>query len=316
MHLACKPTLWQINLVILKITTFVFLYSSILFGSVAPNPFLKPGSNRKPPPPNKPVFKPKAIVRPDVAKELEFKGYFILKGQVYFSLFNKKVNHGEWIKISEKTYEDFSAHKFDLETEILTILYEGQSFELKLLQSKSSSGLPASRAKTPVPPKSIPGLSKTSTPRVMPPKPKSNPVIPSFLVNKPPSIGFPGSRLGLSQTGSSGSGSRSMLPGLPYPGFVPRRNVSSNPGVNSSNPPSSRTNDTNIGGSTPSIQSSNGGINLSTNENGNSLSNDATNGSTNSNGNEIDLDSLPPPPPPPNILPPSPPPNLIPSRED
>lgn len=310
MHLACKRTLWQIDLVILKITTCAFLCGSILFGSVAPNPFLKPGSNRKPPPPNKPVFKPKAIVRPDVAKELEFKGYFILKGQVYFSLFNKKVNHGEWIQISEKTYEDFSAHKFDLETETLTILYEGQSFELKLLQSKSSSGLPTPRSTNLVPPKSIPGLSKTSTPRVMPPKPKSNPVIPSFLVNKP-SSGFPGSRGGLSTGSSTMSGGRSMLPGLPYPGFVPRRNTPANQNNPSQNQPSNTNSPISSIGST--ISSNNDvGSNVSTNP---SVTNNVNENINNSN-NEIDLDSLPPPPPPPNILPPSPPPNLVPARED
>lgn len=310
MHLACRTSLWQINVVILKITTFALLCGSILLGSVAPNPFLKPGSNRKPPPPNKPVFKPKAIVRPDVAKELEFKGYFILKGQVYFSLFNKKVNHGEWIQISEKTYEDFSAHKFDLETETLTILYEGQSFELKLLQSKSSGGLPIPRSTNLVPPKSIPGLSKSSTPRVMPPKPKSNPVIPSFLVNKPPS-GFPGSRGGLSTGSSTMSGGRSMLPGLPYPGFVPRRNTPANQNNPSQNQPSNTNSPISSIGST--ISSNNDvGSNVSTNP---SVTNNVNENINNSN-NEIDLDSLPPPPPPPNILPPSPPPNLVPARED
>ncbi len=296
----------------LRITAIFLLGATILFGSVAPNPFLKPGSNRKPPTPVKPVLAPKPIIRPDIAKELEFKGYFILKNQIYFSLFNKKVNHGEWIRISEKTYEEFSVQKFDLETETLTVLYEGQSFELKLLQSKSSNSLPPKSPVIPSPPKSIPGLTKSAQPRVMPPKPKSNPVIPSFLVNKPLNNRFPGSTLGSSaNTGTNGS-FRSMVPGLPYPGFVPRRNVSSNPGVNSSNPISNRSNNSNFGGSVSTSQPSTGSTNSVANENVNSL----TEGSSTVNGSEFDLDSLPPPPPPPNILPPSPPPNLIPSRED
>ncbi len=312
MHLASRTSLWQIEVVILRVTVFVLLCGTMLLGSVAPNPFLKPGSNRKPPPLNKPVFQPKAIVRPDVAKELEFKGYFILKGQVYFSLFNKKVNHGEWIKISEKTYEDFSAHKFDLQSETLTILYEGQSFELKLLQSKSSGGLPTPRTTIPIPPKSIPGLSKASNPRVMPPKPKSNPVIPSFLVNKPTSSQFPGSRVGLSSGGSSTGGGRSMLPGLPYPGFVPRRNTPANLNNPSPNQPSNANIPSSSIGSTTTSLNSDSGSDVSTNP---WVSNRTNENINNSNG-EIDLDNLPPPPPPPNILPPSPPPNLVPARED
>ena len=305
--------MWQINVVILKITIFALLCGSILLGSVAPNPFLKPGSNRKPPPPNKPVFKPKAIVRPDVAKELEFKGYFILKGQVYFSLFNKKVNHGEWIKISEKTYEDFSAHKFDLETETLTILYEGQSFDLKLLQSKSLNALPSPKGKVPMLPKSIPGLSKSKTPRVMPPKPKTNPVIPSFLVNQSSKSKFNNSKIGTSLGGSSQSSSRSMLPSLPYPGFVPRRNISSSPEFNSVDSTSNSANNFNSGGLVTS--------NNSQSADSRTISNnvdilDPNEQINNFDSDEIDLNSLPPPPPPPNILPPSPPPNIVPSREE
>jgi len=297
--------------VILRFTIFALFCGTMLFGSVAPNPFLKPGSNRKPPPSSKPVFQPKAIVRPDVAKELEFKGYFILKGQVYFSLFNKKVNHGEWIKISEKTYEDFSAHKFDLQSETLTILYEGQSFELKLLQSKSSGGLPTPRTTIPVPQKSIPGLSKVSNPRIMPPKPKSNPVIPSFLVNKPTNSKFIGSRVGLSSGSSSTGGGRSMLPGLPYPGFVPRRNTPANLNTPSSNQPSNANSPSSSIGSTTTSLNSNLGSDVPINP----LLNYKYKNPKNSNG-EIDLDNLPPPPPPPNILPPSPPPNLVPAHED
>ena len=159
-----------------------FLSGTLLYGSVAPNPFLRPGSDRKAPSVIRPVFKPKSIVRPNVAQEVEFKGYFILKGQVYFSIYNKKVNHGEWISINEKTYEEFMVQEFNLETETLTILYGDQSFELKLLESKSGTTLPSFNQKTPVLPKFIPGVSKSSTPGIMPPKPKSNPVIPPFVL--------------------------------------------------------------------------------------------------------------------------------------
>ena len=294
-----------------------FLCSSLIYGSVAPNPFLRPGSNRKPHPQVKPVFKPKKIIRPNFAQEVEFKGYFILKGQVYFSLFNKKVNHGEWITINEKTYEDFLAQEFDLESETLTIIYEGQSFELKLLESKSGSSLPPTSNRSPVLPKSIPKVSQSSTPKVMPPKPRSNPVIPSFLVNKPIGNRFPGARVGPSSGGGSGSSSRAMLPGLPYPGFVPRRTVATTPGLNGSSPsPSSDSaGNLNQGGNFGLSTQNESSTNPSTNNNGSASGIQQVNNTNNSNG-EIDLSNLPPPPPPPNILPPSPPPNLLPARED
>ena len=298
---------------IIRTIWIAFLCSSLIYGSVAPNPFLRPGSNRKPPPPVQPVFKPKKIIRPNFAQEVEFKGYFILKGQVYFSLFNKKVNHGEWITINEKTYEDFLAQEFDLESETLTISYEGQSFELKLLESKSGSSLPPSSNRSPVLPKSIPKVSQSSTPKVMPPKPRSNPVIPSFLVNKPIGNRFPGARVGPSSGGGSGSSSRAMLPGLPYPGFVPRRTISANPSSPISNLPSNQTKSPEqSSGSSKTSLSQDSMPNVSTNP---WISNRANEDMSSSNG-DIDLDSLPPPPPPPNILPPSPPPNLLPARED
>ena len=297
---------------IIRTIWIAFLCSSLIYGSVAPNPFLRPGSNRKPPPPVQPVFKPKKIIRPNFAQEVEFKGYFILKGQVYFSLFNKKVNHGEWITINEKTYEDFLAQEFDLESETLTIIYEGQSFELKLLESKSGTSLPPSNKSSPVLPKSIPKVSQSNTPRVMPPRPKSNPVIPSFLVNKPISNRFPGARVGPSSGGGSGSSSRGMLPGLPYPGFVPRRTISANPSSPISNLPSNQANTSSYNSRT---STNSGNPESSSGGSGNpSISNDTGQGENIDNG--IDLDSLPPPPPPPNILPPSPPPNLLPARED
>ena len=298
--------------VIFRTLWIAFFSCSLVYGSVAPNPFLRPGSDRKPPNTPKPVFKPKSIVRPNVAQEVEFKGYFILKGQAYFSLYNKKVNHGEWITINEKTYEEFMVQEFNLETETLTIIYEGQSFELKLLESKSGTTLPPSNRKTPVLPKYIPGVSKSSTPRIMPPKPKSNPVIPPFLVNRTESnrLPFPNGRSVSSPSASSGS--RSFLPGLPYPGFVPRRSVTTAPGVNGNIPIPPSGISTNLNqrlNAGPSTQ-----LNGSTN--GGSASEIQQVDNINNSNGQIDLNNLPPPPPPPNILPPSPPPNLVPARED
>ena len=303
--------------VIIRTLWIAFLTGSSLYGSVASNPFLRPGSDRKPPPVVKPVFQPKSIVRPNVAQEVEFKGYFILKGQAYFSIYNKKVNHGEWISINEKTYEEFMVEEFNLETETLTILYEDQSFELKLIESKSGTRLPSFNQKTPVLPKSIPRVSKSSTPRIMPPKPKSNPVIPPFLVKRTENNRFPFSKDRSVSGSSTANGSRSFLPGLPYPGFVPRRTVATTPGLNGSNPPPSSaiTGNLNEGRNSSTSIQNNTSTNPSTNNNGSASGIQQVNNTNNSNG-EIDLSNLPPPPPPPNILPPSPPPNLLPARED
>ena len=297
--------------VIIRTIWIAFLCSSLIYGSVAPNPFLRPGSNRKPPPSVQPVFKPKKIIRPNFAQEVEFKGYFILKGQVYFSVFNKKVNHGEWITINEKTYEDFLAQEFDLESETLTISYEGQSFELKLIQSEKSSVSPPIK-------KNLPSLNnpsrftKTPTvPRYMPPKPKNTPTIPSWLVtdNRSNSKGI----TPISSRNSSFNSNKPLartLPSLPYPGFVPRRtpvpNSSPSTSLLSPSIPSKK------GGASEQISSTPPAQNDSMQSNPGASSPEQENSNAN---NKIDLGNLPPPPPPPNILPPSPPPNILPSRE-
>ena len=303
---------------LIRVVTFLLLSNSLLNGVVAPNPFLRPGSNRMPPPPSKPVIKPKPITRPNFANEIEFKGYFILKGQAYFSLFNKKVKHAEWITINEKTYEEFTAEKFDLETETLTILFEGQSFELKLIQAKSGTALPSSGKITPNIPRPSASIPRSNTPKYMPPKPKTTPQIPTWLVNR----NNPSRARSSTASSSTSRGFGTGLPGLPSPGSVPRRTFSSSPKTNTNAPsnqftnPESRPEPSTVtqtnpqrSASTPSeIQDSSTG----------SLNNteSSTNGGNGNSNIEIDLENLPPPPPPPNILPPSPPPNLLPSREE
>ena len=145
----------------------------------------------------------------------------------------------------------------------------------------------------------------------MPPKPKSTPVIPSFLVNKQTTNPFPSFSGKSGKLNPSSSAISSRFPGLPYPGFVPRRSI---PGTSTSpvSDPSS------VQSSNPSIinneNNSNTGPNSSVVSNvGNNP--EITDVDLNFN-DELDLNSLPPPPPPPNILPPSPPPNLVPSREE
>ena len=261
-----------------------------------------------------PVFKPKKIIRPNFAQEVEFKGYFILKGQVYFSLFNKKVNHGEWITINEKTYEDFLAQEFDLESETLTIIYEGQSFELKLIQSEKSLGSPSIK-------KNLPSLNKPSpfaktpiVPRYMPPKPKNTPTIPSWLVtnNRSNSSGSTPIRSRNSSFNSNQPLTRT-IPSLPYPGFVPRRTPV--PNSSPSNSQLSPSIPSNREGTSEQISSTPPARNDSMQSNPVVSSPEQENSDANNVNNEIDLGNLPPPPPPPNILPPSPPPNILPSRE-
>ena len=292
----------------LRLNIFFLLVLYInAFGSVAPNPFLKPGSKQKPPVPAKPSFTPKQIIRPDLAKELEFKGYFIFKDEVYFSLFNKKVNYGEWIKINEKTLEEISAESFDLDTETLTVAFEGQTFELNLLGPTATNGIPSPSSPSPFISKSTSNSSVSSEPKVMPPKPKSTPVIPSFLVNKQTTNPFPSFSGKSGNLNPSSSAISSRIPGLPYPGFVPRRSI---PGTTNSieqDPayikPGKKYNFEN------QINNASQTKNLNPFE---QLAGSNIHGSK----NQLDLNNLPPPPPPPNILPPSPPPNLVPSREE
>ena len=293
------------------IVAFRFLLLLILcfspsYGVVAPNPFLRPGSEFKSSPPKSSPVK-QTNIRPGITKELDFKGYFILKGQPFFSLFNKKVNHSEWITLSEKTYEEFMAQSFDLETETLTILYEGQSFDLKLIDAKSGVGIPNSIGKPSPVANSVPGAGKSTSPKKMPPKPD---FVPSF----PPSITrfTQNQQQGRSITGftsSKGGFSSGMPPGLPYPGALPRRSVPSNPSNAISPEKSGRGNSGNRNsGSTfpstsqPSVPNNN-------------LSNDPVDPVNSGISNPVDFENLPPPPPPPDIFPPSPPPDIEPARE-
>ena len=114
------------------------IFSPFCFGGVASNPFLRPGSNRPPPQVTPPPPPPKPAPNPAIANEVEFRGYFLLKGVPHFCIFNKKANLGEWIKLTEKTYEEFEAQAFDLETETLTLAFNGQEFTITLMESSKS----------------------------------------------------------------------------------------------------------------------------------------------------------------------------------
>lgn len=298
------------------VISFLLLFTSFLVGSVAPNPFLRPGS-RKPPPPSPPPQPPKPQVNPEIFKEVEFRGFFLLNGVPHFCIFNKKANLGEWIRLSEKTYEAFEAESFDLKTETLTLAYNGQKYTFSLEESKGGSSGKTSAQQSSIPklPKPTGGNTSSRT-KVMPPKPLSTPKLPDWLVQRSKQSNLGSStNPGRPSFINSSSSNRAVLPGM-----IPTRNAPES-GIASA-----------VGGDVPTVRStvpsSPSGISSSfpstSSPTNNSFSNSSGNSSPGSELNsqaadqdgEIDLSSLPPPPPPPNILPPSGPPNIVPSRDE
>ena len=314
----------------ISLLSFIVL-SSFSWGGVAGNPFLRPGSNRPPPTISPPPPPPKPMIDPAFAKEVEFRGYFLLKGIPHFCIFNKKSNFGEWIKLSEKTYEEYKAQSFDLESETLTLAFNGQDFTLSLEQSKASpvsspkaSGLPKIKL-----PSSV-SSSSSGNQKVMPAKPKSAPKLPDWLANRVSSRSSSNNRSSSSPSSfnsstSSSSGIRSSTPSM-MPFSRSRGTTSSTTGsvgnsIGSSIPPR-------VGGSStpstyqvPQLPSSSTSSSPPTSpgnspdSSGGEVSGDEQNTDTGSN-EQTDLEDLPPPPPPPNILPPSPPPDILPNLDE
>jgi hypothetical protein len=284
------------------------IFSPFCFGGVASNPFLRPGSNRPPPQVTPPPPPPKPAPNPAIANEVEFRGYFLLKGIPHFCIFNKKANMGEWIKLTEKTYEEYEAQAFDLESETLTLAFNGQDFTLSLEQSKSTpqqtspaSALP--KVKLP------PGVSTSSSgsPKVMPPKPRTAPQLPDWLANRM------ASRTGSSYSSRSpsigSSGQRSS--GLPLPST--RTAPTSSTRITGSSPSSVPS----TGNPISSITEGTFQPNLSNPSSATSTIQEPNNNLPVTETNEqTGLEDLPPPPPPPNILPPSPPPDILPSLDE
>ena len=280
-----------------------------LEASVSPNPFLRPGSQQKPPPPAVKKFTPKPIPQKDMSKEIEFRGYFILKGKPYFCLFNKKSNHAEWISLSENTYEEFQASEFNMESEVLTVIYEGSSYDISLLQGGSSIGS-SKQNSTANRPSNSRNLNSGSSggQRYMPPRPKTAPQLPDWLVNKKtPSFPLPRNS---SSSRTSGFSSRVPTRSFQGGGF-------SNTNRSNANQPKLGTPIQDLPNSVENKNNSQSNVPPSTVGNAPSDNMPVQDVSEPaSQGNELDLDSLPPPPPPPNIVPPSPPPDIIPSREN
>lgn len=280
---------------------------------MASNPFLRPSPNV---PPRQvtplPAPKPPQKINPNLSKEVEFRGYFIYRGEPHFCIFNKKSNHGEWIRLNEKTYEEFQAHSFDLEKESVTLRFNGQDIVLSLEKSKVESTAPSSPSKIPLPkPNSYSSNSQykaSSAPGVMPPKPTARPKLPDWLLSAQSS--------GRTTTLSSANASPS-LPGSSFPVLPPRaRGLTGFASVGSRQvtPPG--------GSNQPSIKQGVGSSGFSSSATNNSEGSQVVGieAEQSASATEViadeDLENLPPPPPPPNILPPGPPPNILPARND
>lgn len=279
------------------------------------NPFLRPGSSTplvKPTPPPPP---PKPQPNPLAQQDVEFRGYITLNESNLFCVFNKKSNRGEWVRLNEKTFEEFEITAFNAESEILELSYMSQQIKLSLIKPSTSPALQN-------PPPALPSVdlpvSQTGSPRTMPPRPKVPPPMPAWLVERQKARATnPYAQPG--RTNASTSRLGRSLPLTPYPGQSRSVNSSNNPNlseVKSVPSPSSLPVSTSPGASQASSFAPQGRFNVQVNSIGgpNALPLDPTTSQTNQS-EEILLDELPPPPPPPNILPPSPPPDIIPTRE-
>ena len=158
-----------------------------LKGAVAPSPFLPPGYNSRPTQqPTQSLKNPKPqTANVKISKEIELGGFFSLgtgeRRKLYFSIFNKKVNHSQWITIGEKTDEDFLAESFDFETETLTVRFGDSSHDLSLRMSKGIGGKSVASIARNI---SSATASTPGKPRVMPPRPKTTPTLPPWLANR------------------------------------------------------------------------------------------------------------------------------------
>jgi len=286
-----------------------------LMAGVSSNPFLRPGSSRQPPPPPKSVPPPPVKIT-NAEKEVEFRGYFILNGDPFFCIFNKKSGHAEWLAVSESTFESYLVKEFDLENEKLTLSFEGHSFLLPLVDSKASAsaGAPSQASKST---NATASGSKPSTQvtRFMPPRPKTTPTLPDWLSKKrelaktPISQPFSGSYPGAVPRRIPPA---PFFPGLPTPGNGVTSSIPSSPGSlqTTFGDRGSSSTSTNPQNTTP-VKRSDAAVESVT-----TLSPASATDITVDNEESLSLENLPPPPPPPNILPPSPPPDIEPSRDE
>ena len=120
----------------------LFLYSASLL-SAQTNPFLRPGSKK----PSAPIVQKSTPLPPKPIPHnhnLEFRGYFKLKGTWHFSVFDKSKKKGEWYMSGDEIGD--SGHKineFLVDKEVLVL---AGGLELALHESdKSSLPLPVAK---------------------------------------------------------------------------------------------------------------------------------------------------------------------------
>jgi hypothetical protein len=127
------------------------------------NPFLRPGSNLR-----KPPFVQKSALpesRPISQNEnLEFRGYYQLKGEWKFALFDKKKKRGFWLSQGERIDElNAEVKSFNPETDEVS-LQGGLTLKLEV---SDNNVLPVPRVQS-KPPASAPKLTKA--PKAIPVK--------------------------------------------------------------------------------------------------------------------------------------------------
>ena len=159
----------------------VFLVLAFLFGffnlglySQKINPFERPGSRQA---------KPPAIIRPappppapkSINPNIELRGIFKFRDEWHFSLFDRGLNRGAWLKIGES----FDDGKVEIEG------FNPDTEELKLKGGISLTLKNASNAVLPVP-SGQPVKKTAQAPKVAPPNRASN-----FPGNRPRAITIP-----------------------------------------------------------------------------------------------------------------------------
>jgi hypothetical protein len=129
---------------------FVFSVDSFAQG----NPFLRPGSKAPPQPVIRKPAPPPPMPIP-VNPNLEFRGYFKLKGVWYFSVFDKSKNRGEWLQQGQAMTEGGrEIERFDLVGEQISLKGGGK---LTLKKSENRSLPLPNRGVSPSPLKPKPG---------------------------------------------------------------------------------------------------------------------------------------------------------------
>ena len=97
---------------------------------------------------------------------LEFRGVMVEGGVAYFSLYEAADSRSTWVRLNEKTSEDFVVRNYDEQNHQLTVDYQGGSLTLPLTAAVVSA------ATRPAPPPAV-GMAKSPALRSAPHSPDS-----------------------------------------------------------------------------------------------------------------------------------------------